>query len=76
MEGHILPPKPQYKGRNGFLEPVLRELESPQTMPALLGSNGEPSAPKAVRERKMREMVENHRLVEDMLAIKGSYFPG
>lgn len=72
-------PKSSYKGMNGFLNPVLKELEQPPNTTLLTGG-GEPSdltdAGKAKKERKLQDAVELHRFVEDMLDIKGSYFPG
>ena len=69
-------PRPQYKGKNGFIEPILNDVEEPNAVPVVPGANGVANAPKAQRERTMRHLVAKHRLVEDMLEIKGSYFPG
>ncbi|EKM50209.1 uncharacterized protein PHACADRAFT_188531 [Phanerochaete carnosa HHB-10118-sp] len=76
MGSNQLAPKPKYLGRNGFHEPVLKELDEPQAVPVSPGPSGAASAPKAQREKRMRALVEKHRQVEDMLEIKGSYFPG
>ncbi|GJE90336.1 hypothetical protein PsYK624_064670 [Phanerochaete sordida] len=58
---------------NGFVKPILEELDDAQPLPILSSAI---SGPKAYKEMLMRDLVDKHRLVEDMLHIKGSYFPG
>lgn len=72
-------PKSSYKGINGFLDPVLKEPEQPPntTLPTgSVESNDLTDEGKAKKERELRDAVELHRSAEDMLNIKGSYFPG
>ena len=69
-------PKSNYKGANGFLDPVLKESEQPKTATASVTPSSLPGAEKSKKEKGLRDAVDAHRAAQDMLDIKGSYFPG
>ena len=67
-------PKANYKGTNGFLDTTLKE-DQPQAM-AAPPANSSNEQTDAERAKKIRDDISVHRATEDMLEIKGSYFPG
>lgn len=71
----LRPPRPNYQNTNGFVDPVLKDSEEILNAPVPPGVKLT-DVQKARRERKIRDAVEVHRAVEDVLEIKGSYFPG
>ena len=63
---------PAYKGKNAYLDISLQDVPL-ESVPQ--GAAVKP-ADKLKKAKTIRDAVDIHRSVEDMLQIKGSYFPG
>lgn len=69
-------PNVAYKGKNAFLDTSSQDVELPESATVPLQETALDSGAMLKRQRPLREAVDIHRSVEDMLQIKGSYFPG
>ena len=69
-------PNPAYKDKNAFLDASAQDIELRGiAATASLQTNGLTPAEKYKQDRALRDAVDLHRAAEDMLEIKGSYFP-
>lgn len=69
--------KAQYKETNGFQDPVRRRVQGQVPGPEL--HKRPPNTDKAAvyaYNREVHDAVERRRFAEDVLELKGSYFPG
>ncbi|KAI0917914.1 hypothetical protein AcW1_006915 [Taiwanofungus camphoratus] len=71
-------PKASYKGTNGFVDPVRLRFDGTISTPNLHISASSCPDPQSAdaHAKKVRDAVERRRFAEDVLQLKGAYFPG
>ncbi|KAH9839998.1 uncharacterized protein C8Q71DRAFT_702884 [Rhodofomes roseus] len=70
-------PKDTYRNNNGFMDEARARVQGTTRLPNLHASTADLDASKvAEHQRAVRDAVERRRFAEDVLLLKGSYFPG
>jgi hypothetical protein len=69
-------PSISYKGKNAFLDTSSQDVELPESAVMPLQGTALNSVDMLERQKPFRDAVDIHRSAEDMLQIRGSYFPG
>ncbi|OSX64091.1 hypothetical protein POSPLADRAFT_1054708 [Postia placenta MAD-698-R-SB12] len=76
---HLKPARPKevYRDRNGFVEPINLRISGQVPVPNLhvKPTTSDPNV-KAAYAKSLRNGAERRRFAEDVLLLKGSYFPG
>ncbi|KAI0072636.1 hypothetical protein K474DRAFT_359010 [Panus rudis PR-1116 ss-1] len=74
----ISPPtqrKPQYKGTNGFTDPVTQQMQGAAAAADEAFLAQHPTHAQRIQQRMLNDAVEKHRFAGDILQLKGDYFP-
>jgi len=70
-------PKQSYRGTNGFTDPIRLRVQGLTHLPNLHEKPpGTDDAAARAHTRRVRDAVERRRFGEDVLQLKGTYFPG
>lgn len=71
---------PAYHGKNGFISHVVEPVVDTQADDAMQVDHPRDDTQQKLaaqkKERKLRDAIEKHRQVDEVLEARGSYFPG